>query len=1233
MRKIIILTMLIVCANAFALNRYVDPKNGSDNNDGSADLPWQTISHAMINANPGDTVKLLSGYYQPVEIDETQLEPYTQDWKIPLEIDQQEYITIEPAENAQCQLIADMDLGKHTNQFIYKRFITIRGDQTTRSKAYFRFKNLDITGSFAAYNVIGTTIENCSFTGSDYNRQENDNSGILFVKSSQVTVKDTNVTQFCWGILLTTDCHNSMIHNCDVSFWGEQGIHLTACDNTTIQYCDIHSDIRRPPNNVTDISHLDAIYCYNGGKNITIRGNNCYNLSSGCPMSLLMKGGTFTNCLIENNMFQKSIQLWGVNDSIIRNNTFISSFNVRGENNTGLSLYNNIALYGGYYDSSAPLSQILSYHDHNIYLVRWFGPGLFEGEQNSFAFSNTTVPGKSIDAGSKDPDRYDFMKNYLFQNPDTTDGVLIIKSDIGPSYPRDAGIQKDSPILTDARQFLRKDGKIDIGAYEYNAADKNADDTTPPEFLTNQAYNITATTAEIKCTTNELANIAHDYGINSMEVTGQLTDTQLVEYTVKLTNLEPAKTYQYCFRAVDSADNQSISQIKTFTTAASAHITDTRIFKNKIELQFSDPLDPENAANLDNYTAIGSIQLLNVDLYYGQSVAVITTTDHAIAQQYSIITNNLTTQNALPVQNAQIDYSYPQGLKAYWNLDENQGTTANDTQNNITAELINGPLWDNSTIYTDGIDDSLRIPASVLSTDNATISFKVKVDQLTKEKAFIFGHTLPTWSNRIQIMIYQDQTLAIGMGDNTNLNPDIAKIQTSKWYHIALTYENNTYCFYLDGALLDQGTYSGLSQLHTFAEFGNTGNEKNTSEAFNGWFDDIKFFNRSLTEEEISDLTNQNNAPPVFDALTNQINVDEGTLVTFDVTAVDPESQQVTVSALNLPAGASFDGKTFFWIPSSADQGSYSVTFTASDSVSYASQTVNINVIDIPAVTNIEIVGPVFVKESSQAKYSCKAYYDNGTSIDVTQQTSWSENSLYTLFESPGMLTTNAVNADTKFDILASYQGRSDQIKATLTNQPGIVGIWISGPSVIEENTYAQYFCSVLYENGTYEDVTQSTLWAENSQYTWITSNGMVYASAVDSEKSLTVTAVYAGFTSSRRLTIANSIDSEQNLPPVFENTPDQVVREQKKLLFFVNAVDPDADPVSYAIQNPENLPEGAVFDPATAEFTWTPWYNQQGTYQLTFTASDGSLTDTLTVTIIVEDVEVPEWFDRMIQL
>ena len=88
------------------------------------------------------------------------------------------------------------------------------------------------------------------------------------------------------------------------------------------------------------------------------------------------------------------------------------------------------------------------------------------------------------------------------------------------------------------------------------------------------------------------------------------------------------------------------------------------------------------------------------------------------------------------------------------------------------------------------------------------------------------------------------------------------------------------------------------------------------------------------------------------------------------------------------------------------------------------------------------------------------------------------------------------------------------------------------------------------------------------------------------------------------------------NQAPVLAAVSDQGVNENALLTFSVSGTDPDGDSVSYSATG---LPSGANFVSGT--FSWVPSFSQAGSYTVTFTASDGSLTDSDQATIVVANV------------
>jgi len=87
------------------------------------------------------------------------------------------------------------------------------------------------------------------------------------------------------------------------------------------------------------------------------------------------------------------------------------------------------------------------------------------------------------------------------------------------------------------------------------------------------------------------------------------------------------------------------------------------------------------------------------------------------------------------------------------------------------------------------------------------------------------------------------------------------------------------------------------------------------------------------------------------------------------------------------------------------------------------------------------------------------------------------------------------------------------------------------------------------------------------------------------------------------------------NHAPVLTQITNQTTTVGIPLTFIVTASDLDNDRLTYSAGG---LPTGATFDPATRTFAWTPLDGMAGNYSVTFTVSDGALTDSETNRIMV---------------
>jgi PKD repeat protein len=89
------------------------------------------------------------------------------------------------------------------------------------------------------------------------------------------------------------------------------------------------------------------------------------------------------------------------------------------------------------------------------------------------------------------------------------------------------------------------------------------------------------------------------------------------------------------------------------------------------------------------------------------------------------------------------------------------------------------------------------------------------------------------------------------------------------------------------------------------------------------------------------------------------------------------------------------------------------------------------------------------------------------------------------------------------------------------------------------------------------------------------------------------------------------------NHAPVLDSIGAKSIYEGQLLQFTINGSDIDGDALTFLASG---LPAGATFNATSRTFSWIPNFTQAGTYNVNFSVSDGSLSDSELVTITVND-------------
>jgi hypothetical protein len=159
---------------------------------------------------------------------------------------------------------------------------------------------------------------------------------------------------------------------------------------------------------------------------------------------------------------------------------------------------------------------------------------------------------------------------------------------------------------------------------------------------------------------------------------------------------------------------------------------------------------------------------------------------------------------------------------------------------------------DSGVFEFDGIDDGIIIP-DIGTINTPTISFWVKWDSLNTRYLGPFDNYN---GNNHEFTIHDS-----GGGDSGNIGilyPNGTHIfhtpSKNTWYHYAVTYNRSKIKAYVDGSENLDKSVSSFTPTFNHVGIGSRQNDKNV--LTNGRIDDVRIYNKALSQSEITDIYN-----------------------------------------------------------------------------------------------------------------------------------------------------------------------------------------------------------------------------------------------------------------------------------------------------------------------------------------------------------------------------------------
>jgi len=205
----------------------------------------------------------------------------------------------------------------------------------------------------------------------------------------------------------------------------------------------------------------------------------------------------------------------------------------------------------------------------------------------------------------------------------------------------------------------------------------------------------------------------------------------------------------------------------------------------------------------------------------------------------------------------------PETVVGMWLFDEDAGNIAVDSSGNGRDKpLMNGPVLADGkfgeALEFDGVDDYIDCgPDEALKPQQFTV-----IAWFYTRKLDDYGHIFQSgkdWNDMAGIYLrvhkegYLQAGVAQGPGNDVSKvkGPDLA---TDVWYHTALTFDGENVILYLDGVEIGRNTGQ---QVFYDARSSVIGRKVEVSRFFDGFIDEIAFFNEAITQEDVEAIMNE----------------------------------------------------------------------------------------------------------------------------------------------------------------------------------------------------------------------------------------------------------------------------------------------------------------------------------------------------------------------------------------
>jgi hypothetical protein len=425
-------------------------------------------------------------------------------------------------------------------------------------------------------------------------------------------------------------------------------------------------------------------------------------------------------------------------------------------------------------------------------------------------------------------------------------------------------------------------GSTDLGAFEYSAP-------AGPAISNVFVSSLQSGSAIVNWTTDKASTSYVEFGVGGYTSTTPENGSLTTVHSVALSNLSPATTYQFRAASRDSSGRLGVSSNASFVTLAPPPPAQFTLSASPAALQAANGQTVSSTVSASVVSGTpGTVTFAASSLPSGVTASFspascwascnttlnVTASTNAPAGTYQIsIAGNASNSAAsssvsLTIEKpATIEPPAPppaagdtsSGLVALWDFAEGHGAQAKDSSGNGNAAKLRNTSWATSVcsgcVWMNGSSSS----GSVVDSASLQLTSRMTVAM------WLYSGASTGSDPRLVSKRYDWDVKLNGSGRYPQLSAGgryamlSQSIPVGSWQHVVFTFSSGTVRGYINGqpVAFSQNTFPGLQSLPTYQYGLFLGTLGDNSAFYNGFLDDVRLFDRALSDADVAALYSQ----------------------------------------------------------------------------------------------------------------------------------------------------------------------------------------------------------------------------------------------------------------------------------------------------------------------------------------------------------------------------------------